>query len=359
MAIHFTQERWSILKDTYARWWNGTLSRPLVQLTVADAYVPDRPEPQAPLLCQSSCHRLDIPAEEIIDRLDYELSRKKFLGDAFPRVNFDCFGPGVLSAFCGARLDNSSGAVWFFPQEPKEIAEISVRYDPENVWVRRIKDLYRAGNERWNGQVLMGMPDLGGILDVAAVFRGSEELMYDLFDEPEEVLRLCGEIETAWLEAFSDLNSVLSPACPGYSDWLGIYSEKPSYVLQSDFSYMTSNEMFREFALPGLERLSAAIPNTVYHLDGVGQLPHLDDLLTMKDIAGIQWVAGAGKPGAAHWPEVYQKIAAAGKGCKVEGTPEEFHWLTGQVSQGLAYNLEVYKEWLEDVLRFLGPHVPR
>ena len=90
------------------------------------------------------------------------------MGDGFPYVNFDCFGPGVVAAFCGARLDNSSGQVWFFPQKKQEIGDIHVKYDPENIWVKRIKDIYRAGLDRWNGSVIMGMPDLGGVLDVAA-----------------------------------------------------------------------------------------------------------------------------------------------------------------------------------------------
>ena len=140
------------------------------------------------------------------------------MGDAYPLVNLASFGPGVLAAFCGARLDNSSGAVWFFPAEKgKPISEIHAVYDPENVWAKRIKDIYRAGVNRWEGRVIMGMPDLGGILDAAASLVGTEELLYALTDEPEEVERLVGELETAWYDAYRDFAAVLAPQ-GGYSD---------------------------------------------------------------------------------------------------------------------------------------------
>ena len=58
-----------------------------------------------------------MPADAIVDRLDYELSKKFFLGDAFPYINLDCFAPDIMSAFIGANLDNSSSHVWFKPSE--------------------------------------------------------------------------------------------------------------------------------------------------------------------------------------------------------------------------------------------------
>ena len=42
------------------------------------------------------------------------------------------------------------------------------------------QDIYGAGIRKWKGNVLMGMPDLGGIMDIVATLRGSENLLYDL-----------------------------------------------------------------------------------------------------------------------------------------------------------------------------------
>ena len=205
-------------------WWTGKLDRPLVHIRLSDAFSDDR---TAAPLTQANCTDLSRPPEDIIDAWDAFLSRTEFLGDAYPYVNTDVFGPGVLAAFCGARPDNSSGRVWFFPEEEKPISGIHAVYDPECVWARRIKEICRAGVERWEGTVIMGMPDLGSPLDAAAALVGTENLLYALEDEPEEVLRLVGELHRAWHEAFRDFAAVLAPQ-GAFSDWGGLLSAQPS-----------------------------------------------------------------------------------------------------------------------------------
>jgi len=259
----------------------------------------------------------------MIDAIDEHLSRIEFIGDGFPLVNFDAFGPGVLAAFCGARLDNSSGGVWFWPQREMEIGDIHVRYDPENVYVRRIKDLYRAGLEKWQGTVVMGMPDLGGVLDVAATFRGTDHLLMDLYDEPDEVQRLIHEIHTAWYEAYEDLAQVLRPQ-NAFSNWSCLLSSEPSYIIQCDFCYMIGNPMFREFVLDTLRRDTERLTHTIYHLDGVGELNHLDDILALEKLDAVQWVPGAGQPSPMHWMDVFRRIAASGKPAMVCGDAQDF-----------------------------------
>jgi len=215
--------------ENYDLWWDGRLQRPLNRITLYDAYQPDR-QTKAPVLSQANCTDFSYTPEEIVDAMDAHLSKFEFLGDAFPSVNFDSFGPGVLAAMCGAKLDNSSGGVWFFPDKAREIQDIHVKYDPENKWSKRIKDIYRAGLERWNGLVIMGFPDLGGVLDVAATFRGTENLLMDMIDEPEAVNRLVKEIEIAWREAYEDFRSVLAPQ-GAYTHWSGLMSSKTSYII--------------------------------------------------------------------------------------------------------------------------------
>lgn len=322
VAIHFDLERMEQVIDAHTQWWQGKLDRPLVSIAISDAYAVNC-KASAPLLSQSSCADLSWSAEQVIDAIDEHLSRYEFLGDAFPFVNFDAFGPGVLAAFCGAKLDNSSGGVWFFPEEEKEIADIHVKYDPKNVWVRRIKDIYRAGLQKWNGAVVMGLPDLGGVLDVAATLRGSENLLMDLYDEPEEVKRLSREIQEAWYEAYEDLSSVLRPQ-RAYTSWSGLISREPSYIIQCDFCYMISNPMFREFVLDTLRQDTERLTHTIYHLDGVGELNHLDDVLSLEKLNAVQWVYGDGKPSAIHWLDVYRRIQQADKQMMIVGSPQDY-----------------------------------
>ncbi|HEY0258144.1 MAG TPA: hypothetical protein VGC39_11920, partial [Candidatus Methylacidiphilales bacterium] len=255
MGIDFSPERWEKVKENYRLWWAGKLQRPIVDL-VLTGRDPGRPQPKAPMLSQATCADLTIPADDLIDRLDYELSKNVYIGDAFPMVNMDMFGPGVMAAFLGARLDNSTGSVWFHPPEDTPIENIHFRYDPDNIWLRRVKEICAAAMRRWQGRVLMGMTDLGGSLDTLSTFRPSDELPMDLVDSPEEVKRLLGEIHDFWHRFYAEINAVLQPVNPGYSAWCQIYSDRPYYILQCDFSYMISPEMFREFAQWELEATS-------------------------------------------------------------------------------------------------------
>ncbi len=317
MAVDFDRDRMEAVLDAHERWWRGELDRPLVKVVL------EKDLPRVRALCQANCHEVDRPAEAVVDAIDEELSRCTFLGDAFPMVDFAAFGPGVLAALCGARLDNATGGVWFFPDKERPIEEISIRYDPENPWARRIKDLYRAGLAKWEGKVLLGLPDLGGVLDVVATFRGSENLLLDLYDAPEEVLRLAQEAQDAWYAAFDDFCAVLSPQ-RGTTHWSGLASREPSYIPQCDFCYMIGNPMFREFVLPTLQRDVERLAHSIYHLDGVGELRHLDDVLALEALEAVQWVPGDGQPGAGHWTDVYRRIAAAGKGMWIVGGPKDY-----------------------------------
>jgi 5-methyltetrahydrofolate--homocysteine methyltransferase len=94
---------------------------------------------------------------------------------------------------------------------------------------------------------------------------------------------------------------------------------------------MIGPDMFDEFVKPELEACCRKLTNAFYHLDGPGQLPHLDSLLQIEELAGVQWVPGAGQPDVTHWPEVYRKIHEAGKLIQLWGGPRVLDTVAEQV----------------------------
>ncbi|MDY7009808.1 MAG: hypothetical protein SVV80_03560 [Planctomycetota bacterium] len=311
MGIDFDKERWERTSENYRRWWTGELDRPLIKVSVSGRD-PGRTKPKLPDYRFIPFYDSSIAAEAIIDRRDYNLSCCSFPGDAFPSTWLN-FGAGVVAAFMGANLECGNDTAWFHPPWEQEIANIHFRYDPDNYWLKRVKDLARAAIERWDGLVQTGMTDLGGNLDVLSTFRPSERLLLDLYDHPEDVNRLAWESHELWFRYYTEINEVLQPVNPGYSDWADIYSPEPSYMLQCDFCYMIGPEMFDEFVKPELSAACKRLKNPFYHLDGPGQLAHLDSLLEIPELKGVQWIPGDGSPGMSQWPEVYRKIRAAGK----------------------------------------------
>ena len=103
----------------------------------------------------------------------------------------------------------------------------------------------------------------------------------------------------------------------GSSPWAPIWAPGSCYMLQSDFSAMISPKMFERFVMPDLETCCQQLDYAFYHLDGKGQLPHLDLLLSMKDLHGIQWIPGDGQPPPEDWMPVLNRIRQAGKLCQL------------------------------------------
>ena len=330
MAIRFNEERWAKVRNDARLWWDGKLKRPLIHMPAGNRD-PGRPAPRLKGLGFSEdVYNLSVSAEDIVDRWDYELSGMEFYGDSFPAV-WPNFGPGVIAAFIGAVAKPAPDTVWFHPRKEMELAELRMAYDPDNVWFKRVKDICRVAMERWQGLVQMSMTDLGGNLDVVSTFRPNEQLLLDLYDHPEEVKRQTWEAHRLWWKCFDEINAVLKPMNPGYTSWAQIYSEAPSYMLQCDFCYMIGPDMFEEFVKPELVASCKRLVNPFYHLDGIGELPHLDSLLSIKELKGIQWVPGTGRPGITEWPEVYRKIRNAGKLMQIWGDMKTVDTLVSQI----------------------------
>lgn len=309
--IHFSDAQWARVRENYRKWWAGALGRPILPL-VLRGRDPGRAMPKNPLLAFSNCADLSITPEAIIDRYDYELSCLEFHGDSFPIMQMMQFGPGVAAAFLGAKLEAADNTVWFHMENPVPIEDLHPAYDPDNLWLRRVKAIYRAGRQKWGDSVAMAMTDLGGVLDILASFLTAEGLLYALHDAPEEVERLVAEIAVLWRRFYAEINDILAGQ-QGYTDWAGIYAENPSYILQCDFCYMIGPPMFDRFVAPELAATSAGLDKAFYHLDGTGELPHLDTLLSIDTIRGIQWIPGEGAAREQDWSDVYRRISRAGR----------------------------------------------
>ena len=309
--MNFDSSKWANIKKNYSLWWKGDLDRPLIAASLS-GYRPNRPTMELPFHRFASFYDKSVIAERIIDVWEDQLSDMHYFGDGFPSVMPD-FGPGVIAAFAGAMLENGDGTVWFSSQHTQSIKDISLQCDERSYWLNRIKDIFQCAIDRWGGNVLVRMTDLGGSLDILASLRGAENLLLDLYDEPDVVKEKTWQVHQCWWDGFEGIHCIGKEVNNGYSSWCGIYSQEPYYMLQCDFAYMLTTKLFEEFVKPELVKTSHRLSNAFYHLDGIGQLQHLDSILEIESIKGIQWIPGDGQPDISKWPDVYKKIHNAGK----------------------------------------------
>lgn len=247
----------------------------------------------------------------------------RYCADAYPQAWVN-LGPGVLSAMMGGGIHFAEDTVWFdgSPQIHSYEDVTRARIDWNNAASRLVTDMTTAFCREGAGRYQVGITDLGGTLDILASLQGTEPLLMDLLDDPEAVKAACDTIDTLWEEAFAQSYAALAPANGGsMSAWIPIYCEKRWYPLQCDVSAMISPDAFARFVLPSLERAARYLDHSIYHLDGVGELPHVDMLLAMERLDGIQWVPGSGKPSVASdtWFPLYERIQTAGKNLVLTG----------------------------------------
>lgn len=312
MSIRFTAADWIRIHQDHEAWWRQELDRPLVPVTVSAC-----PSDRAPGIAHAyflPAFPAGTPIAAILDAFDYDLSTKAFLGDAYPRCMFN-YGPGFPVLAFGAMAGVGRGTVWFEAPVVKEIDELD--FSQPNLahpLLEQQRALIREAGALWGEQVQLDMSDLSGVLDILQVFRPGEGLMLDLYDEPEEVLRCAAEIETTWWALYEDYDALIRAAgSRSYGNWGGLYCASTSYLFQCDFAYMIGPDQFKTFVLPTLRRDFARVERPFYHLDGPGELPHVDQLLAEERLAGIQWVPGAGQPRLVAWVDLVRRIRAAGK----------------------------------------------
>jgi hypothetical protein len=344
IELHFAEQDWERIERDWTAWWEGELDRPLVIVESLDQFGD-----------WASDFPLEVPANEVLDHYQVCLEAARFYGDAWPKWWLN-FGPGIMAGFLGVTVHPVPGTVWFEPAPDMDglsVSDLHPAYDADNVWWQRVRELTCAAVERWGDRVSVGHTDLGGNLDILASFRTTQQLLFDLHDAPEEVARLAGEITRLWLRYYDELYAVIQKAGRGTTPWAAIWSPGRCYMLQSDFSYMISPQMFERFVLPDLAACCEALDHGFYHLDGKGQIPHLYMLLSLERLRGIQWIPGDGQPPPEKWLPLLKRIRDAGKLCQLYVSPEGARTIVRELGgRGFVFYIVEPVRW-DEVDRFL------
>lgn len=259
------------------------------------------------------------------------------------------FGPGSLAACIGGSYKFAPSTVWFenqplFVQDWDEYKEPAL--DRESPMYKMVDEL----TERFlkhKDTFITSICDVGGTMDVVASLRGTQNLLYDMYDYPDEVTALRNKVAEIWREYFTYYSSKLLAEQGCMTSWMSIWSDKPYYPLQCDYCAMISPDMFRKFVLPDLEYQTSYMDRSIYHLDGPGELPHLDMILGMKNLNAIQWTSGDGNPsiGDDCWVDIFRRMQKAGKGIVLFGlSHDQMDNLFRKISQRGVY----VSTWFKD-----------
>lgn len=245
------------------------------------------------------------------DYLDWYVAHSSLMADMLPVANTQ-LGPGSLAAILGGVFEGGEDTIWIHP-DPNYTDDIVFNPDHPNYLLH--KDLLKACRQKAQGHYYVGMPDLMEGLDVMAAIKGTDRVLLDTVMQPERLEHQMQQINDIYFQVFDALYDIIREGDEMAFCYFSLWAPGRMTKLQSDISTMISTDDYRRFVQPFIREQCQKIDYTLYHLDGVGAMRHLDALLEIEELNAIQWTPGVGEPqgGSARWYDLYKKILAHGK----------------------------------------------
>ncbi|MGN0180103.1 MAG: trimethylamine corrinoid protein 2 [Monoglobaceae bacterium] len=291
-----------------AYWERRNHDRPLWGMCVVDESVPVTPVPEPETIYEKW-----TDVDYIIKSTRAWFERCRFVGDSFP-VLAPNLGPDFLGATFGTEIKFERDTSYSVPIIDDWDNVDDIKFSRDNKWWKMMTEMTKAFADDAGDDYLVAVTDLHPGFDGVVSLRGAENTCIDLFDNPEAVVKMAKRLSDAYIEQINELQAICNQNNNGCINWSGIWHKDTWYISSCDLICMISPDMFNEYVAPLLEEETKRLQGkTIFHLDGPGALKHLDRLLEMPDMAGIQWVYGAGQPSAQHWLPVLKKIQDHGK----------------------------------------------
>ena len=310
------KEDWNKCKERFKAYWEGEI---LDRCCIAVTAPRNKPLDSKTELRQArDLVQKWTDSEFRLNNMMYEFSHTYYGGDALPNFWID-LGPGIPAAFMGSGYDLGEDCIWF---DRKHIIKDwdnkpELRFDENTEMFKLLHNMTEYFCKNAKERFLVSMTDLGGTLDIAAYFRGAQELLYDLIDHPDEVKLLLEEIDKAWILSFEKQYEIIKQFQEGTTDWFNIWCPVRSFPVQSDFSVMISPSLFEKFTVPSIIKQTDYLDRAAYHwhaFDRPGADAQLDMLLDIDRLTGIYWTPESYYCcGDERWYPHYKKVQAKGK----------------------------------------------
>ena len=243
--------------------------------------------------------------------LDWYVAHSSLMADMLPVANTQ-LGPGSLAAILGGVFEGGEDTIWIHPDPNYTDA---IKFNPNHPNYLLHKDLLRTCKKKAQGHYYVGMPDLMEGMDVLAAIKGTDKVLLDTVMQPEVLEHQMQQINDIYFQVFDELYDIIREGDEMAFCYFSSWAPGKMSKLQSDISTMISVDDYRRFVQPFIREQCQKIDYTLYHLDGVGAMHHLDALLEIKELNAIQWTPGVGEPqgGSPKWYDLYKKILAGGK----------------------------------------------
>lgn len=315
---------WDRIKKRYMEFWaKENHDRPLLNISI----LKDNPD-EAPVSNHSSLKERWMDTDYIIRQANWKMRNTLYLGESFPALNPD-LGPDYFAAAYGAEIEFGENTSWAKPFYSDDDVEnySGMIYNIRNEYYKKMDEITKAAVEDGRGKYLVGVTDLHPGADGLVSLRGPQELCFDVYDYPEFIQKGVMDMLPGFVKTYDHLQRLTTKYQEGTTCWMPIWHPGRWYVVGCDFSCMVSTDVYEEMLVKEIEMEIDSLDASIYHLDGPDALRHLDRILQIPKLNGVQWVYGAGQPTASHWLDVIKKIQAAGKCLYIDVSADELEFM--------------------------------
>ena len=294
---------------------------------------------------------------EALDVIEFNLEREGYAAEGFPDVSLNT-GAGCVAAFITGYARFYSETVWFELERPWPYEKIlAFPFNHTTPFAETTLEAVRIAAERFAGRAVVSPLDLGGLADVLSSLRRTDGFFYDMIDNPNEVKEALRVVRGIWKNFHDRMAAILAEANGGlHSSWTRTLSDTLYYPSQCDACAMISPAMFDEFIWPTLNEEFNDYDKTLYHLDGSGEIPHLETLCSNPALRVIQWVP---EPALCQHDEsylpLYKKIIGLGRKITFngfKGTREDLKKFL-KILPREAFYITIWANDYDDAMRWL------
>lgn len=315
-----------------ALWHHERLERPCIAVRAPQAVENPTPVPEP---ANDEVRWLDPTYRVALARR--ELESTWWGGEAVP----SCLQMAGWMNCLGGSPHFAPNTIWFETREVDFSRPSPFRHDPENVWVRKFRELMvalcaAAGRDDFLVGSMLGLP----ANDLLSMHMDTQSFLFALVDHPEWMAEAILIGAQDQLRACRELQALMRAQGHEYwygnAGWMALWAPEPFTSTQSDVSCMLSPEMFDCFVVPELDVYGQAHNALWYHLDGGDAKQHLPRLLSLPYMRVIQYVPAPFEPpnGPGHL-EMYQQIQAAGRIVHIQVPAENVESLVRELDPSL------------------------
>jgi hypothetical protein len=242
--------------------------------------------------------------------LDYMIERQRIFWDTRNQIPDDIiqsitvrYGIAEHSAFMGGDVTFSETTSWHH-QHVKDYSDYTLaKVDESNIWRNLVIEGMKYMKSKVKDEFFIRFRGADGPLDVVNALRGND-IFYDFYDEEEGLLELTSKCTDAIIYMLKEQQKIVTEY-KGYviSGFDVIMPKGYAGHLSVDATTMLSDEMFRKFEVPFLERIGDNFDGLFFHVHSVGH--HV--IPAVCEVDKIKFVEISNDPNAPRGIEIYKK----------------------------------------------------